>query len=212
MKEGYRGIVSYSEDRETLFELISKGRELADRLQTDVSAILLGERVEVIADELASYGADRIYIIEDPQLKNLVAEVCTDALSAAINQIKPEIVLIGATKRGKELAPRLAERLGTGCVSECVDLEVDVEKRDLIMKRVVFGGKVTSVHSIVKRPIIATIIPRIFEEKKVEGRKAQTITMKVETSPSKIEVLEVKSKEFVGGKRLEEASVIICGG
>ena len=211
MAEEYRGIMAYSEDKDTLFELLSKGRELADQLQTEVSAVLLGEKVEAEAGEFASYGADKVYVVESPQLKGLLAEACAEALQAVISQAKPEVLLVGATKRGKELAPRVAEKLGTGCVAECVALEVDAGSREFKMKRVVFGGKVSSTHTIAGKPAIATIPPRIFEKKKADGRTAETVKVEAEISPPKAEVVEVKPKE-TAGIRIEEAPIVICGG
>ncbi|MEM1525419.1 MAG: hypothetical protein QW618_04700, partial [Nitrososphaerales archaeon] len=192
LEGNYKGIMVYSEDIDTLFELISKSRELANQIQTDVSAILLGDRIEIIPNELAAYGVDKVYMVENPQLKGLIAEACAESISIIINRVKPEALFIGATKRGKELAPKIAEKLKTGCVSECVSLDIDKAKRDFIMKRIIFGGKVVSTHTIVKRPIIATIPPRIFEKKRIEGRAAQVIKIDLEIPSSKFEILEVK--------------------
>ncbi|MEM2210774.1 MAG: electron transfer flavoprotein subunit alpha/FixB family protein [Nitrososphaerales archaeon] len=211
LEGNYKGIMVYSEDIDTLFELISKSRELANQIQTDVSAILLGDRIEIIPNELAAYGVDKVYMVENPQLKGLIAEACAESISIIINRVKPEALFIGATKRGKELAPKIAEKLKTGCVSECVSLDIDKAKRDFIMKRIIFGGKVVSTHTIVKRPIIATIPPRIFEKKRIEGRAAQVIKIDLEIPSSKFEILEVKNK-VVSGKKIEEASIVICGG
>ncbi|RLI25650.1 MAG: electron transfer flavoprotein subunit alpha/FixB family protein [Candidatus Hecatellales archaeon] len=209
MAEAYKGVMAYSEDKENLLELLSKGREIADQLQAEVSAVLLGEKVEANVEELAAYGADKVYLVENPNLKGLLAEACAEALHAVVSQAKPEILLMSASKRGKELAPRLAERLGTGCVTECVAL--NVEEGQLRMKRIVLGGKVTSTHTIGGRPIIATIPPRMFEKKRVEGRKAEAVKVEAEISPSKVEIVEAKPKA-VAGVRIEEAPVVVCGG
>jgi len=211
MAEEYKGIMAYSEDKDTLLELLSKGRELADQLQVGVSAVLLGEKVEADIGQLASYGADKVYVVENPQLKDLLVEAYADALYAVLSQAKPETFLIGATKRGKELAPRVAEKLGVGCVAECVGLEVDVRKRELRMKRIVFGGKVSSTHIVTSKPVMATIPPRMFERKRIEGRTAETIKVEVKVSPPKAEIVEAKPKEMVG-IRIEEAPIVICGG
>lgn len=209
MREEYKGIMAYSEDKDTLLELLSKGRKLGDQLQTEVSAVLLGEKVKAEASELAAYGADKVYVVEDPQLKGLLAEACAEALCEAISLAKPEVFLVGASKLGKELAPRVAEKLGTGCVAECVALEV--EAGELKMKRVVFGGKVISTHAITRRPAIATIPPGIFEKKRVEGRTAIAIKVEAEITPSKAEIVETKPKEMLG-RKIEEALIVVCGG
>ncbi len=217
----------YSEDKDTLFELLSKGRELADLLKTEVFAVLLGEKVEAEASELAAYGADKVYVVEKTQLKGLLAEACAEALHAVISQVKPEVFFVGATRRGKELAPRVAQKLGTGCVAECAALEFDALKiqsniqslkasqnfqtGELKMKRVVFGGKVTSTHTITTKPAIATIPPRIFNKNRLEGRKAEVVKVEAEISPPKVEIVETKPKEILG-RKIEEATVLICGG
>lgn len=211
MAEEHRGVMAYSESFDTLLELLSKGRELADQLQTGVSAVLLGEKIEADVGELAAHGADKVYVVENLQLKGFPVEACTEALYAVLSQAKPEIFLVGASKRGRELAPRIAERLGTGCASECIALEVDPERRELKLSRIVFGGKVTSTHVIAGRPIIATIPPRIFEKRRVEGRTAETVRVEAEIVAPKVEVVESKPKE-VAGVRIEEASIVVCGG
>lgn len=205
----FKGIMAYSEDKDTLFELLSKGRKLGGQLQTEVSAVLLGERVEAEASELAAYGADKVYVVENPNLKGLLAEARAEALCKVVSRVRPEVFLVGATKLGKELAPRVAEKLGTGCVAECVALEV--EAGELKMKRVVFGGKVISTHTIAKKPAIATIPPGIFEKKRVEGRTAIAIKVEAEIPPSKAEIVEARPKEMLG-RRIEEASIVVCGG
>ncbi len=204
----YKGLMVYSEDRDTLFELLSKARDLADFMRKEVFAVMLGEKVDVDAGELASYGADRIYIVEQSQLKGLLAETCVEALHAVISHVKPEAFFVGATKRGKELAPRIAEVLGTGCVSECVGLEFDAE---LKMKRMVFGGKVASTHTITAKPAIATIPPRVFDKKRLENRKAEVIEVEAEIGSPRVEIVEVESKEKME-RKIEEANILVCGG
>jgi electron transfer flavoprotein alpha subunit len=206
---GYMGIMVYSEDRETLYELLSKAREMADLLKTEVIAVLLGEKVEAREDEFAAYGADRIYVVEKAQLRGLQAETCAQALYAVLFQVKPQTLFIGATKRGRELAPRVADMLGTGCVSECAGIEVDPS--GLKMKRVVFGGKVISTQVVTEKPAMATISPGVFEKKRLEGRKAEIIKVEVEISPSIVEILEVKPKETLA-RKIENAAILICGG
>lgn len=198
----------YSEDKDTLFELLSKARELADVMRMEVFAALLCEKVDVDASELASYGADRIYVVEHSELKGLLAEACVDALHTVISHVKPEAFFVGATKRGKELAARIAEVIGTGCVSECVALEFDVE---LKMKRIVFGGKVTSTHTITAKPAIATIPPRVFNKKRLENRKAEVIEVEAEIGSPRVEIVEVKPKEKME-RKIEEVNILVCGG
>ena len=97
MAEAYKGVMAYSEDKENLLELLSKGREIADQLQAEVSAVLLGEKVEANVEELAAYGADKVYLVENPNLKGLLAEACAEALHAVVSQAKPEILPVSYT-------------------------------------------------------------------------------------------------------------------
>jgi len=206
---GYMGIMVYSEDRDTLYELLSKAREMSDLLKTEVIAVLLGEKVDARAGEFAAYGADRIYVVEKAQLKGLQAETCAQALYAVVSQVKPQAFFIGATKRGKELAPRVAGMLGTGCVSECVSIYLDPS--GLKMKRVVFGGKVLATQAVSGKPAMATVSSGVFEKKRIEGRKAEVIKVEVEISPSRVDILEVKPKEALA-RKIEDAAILICGG
>ncbi|MDH5437677.1 MAG: electron transfer flavoprotein subunit alpha, partial [Candidatus Bathyarchaeota archaeon] len=111
----YRGVWVFSENKDLMLELLGKGSELANKLQTELTAALLGYEVSAQAKELIAHGADKVYLVDHPYLKNLHADPYTSALTSLVNQHKPEILLIGATRRGKELASRLATRLETGC-------------------------------------------------------------------------------------------------
>ena len=201
-------ILAYSENLDTLFELLSEARELAGKIQGEAAAVLLGEKVEANLEELGAYGASKVYIVENPQLKGFQVEAYTDALYGVAEQVKPELILIGATKRGKELAPRLAQRLKTGCVAECVGFEV--ADGEIQMKRIVYAGKVSSLQKVKGKPAVATVPPRLFEKRKAEG-KAEAVSLQVEVKAPKAEILEVKPKE-VSGVRIEEAEVVVCGG
>lgn len=110
----------------TDFELISEGRKLADELGVDLCGLLLGDNVEGLAKELGGYGADKIYVCDHPLLKNYTTDGYTAAICQVIEELKPEVMLFGASNIGRDLGPRCAARLHTGLCADCTHLDVDM--------------------------------------------------------------------------------------
>ena len=110
----------------TTFELISEGRKLADELGVELCGILLGDNVDAIAPELGNYGADKVYVYNSPLLKDYTTDAYTKVISEAVEDIKPEILLFGASNIGRDLAPRCAARLHTGLCADCTHLDIDM--------------------------------------------------------------------------------------
>ena len=110
----------------TTFELISEGRKLADELGVELCGILLGDNVDAIAPELGDYGADKVYVYNSPLLKDYTTDAYTKVISEAVEEIKPEILLFGASNIGRDLAPRCAARLHTGLCADCTHLDIDM--------------------------------------------------------------------------------------
>ncbi|MDH5664362.1 MAG: electron transfer flavoprotein subunit alpha, partial [Candidatus Bathyarchaeota archaeon] len=150
-----KGVWVFSENKDLTLELLGKGNELADKLQTELAAVLLGQNVENQANELIGFGADRVYMVDNPQFKNLHAESYVSALTSLAKQYEPDVLLIGSTKRGKEVASRVATRLETGCVPDCTHLSIDENKR-LLIGRMVYGGNAVATHFSRAKPQIAT--------------------------------------------------------
>ena len=121
-------VVAFSEDRELGLQLLSKGREISDKIDADLSALVIGDGIKD-PEEYISYGADRVLIVDDPALGGFGVEAYQGAVLDALEDINLDILLMGATKRGKELAARVAASLDTGCMTECVDIDVDEEGR-----------------------------------------------------------------------------------
>jgi len=206
----HRGVWVFSENRDLTLELLGKGSELANKLQAELAAALLGYNVKDQANELIDYGANKVYVVDHPSLKNLYAETYTSALTSLVKRYKPEILLMGSTKRGKELASRLATKLETGCVPDCTRLWID-EKGVLLMDRVVYGGNAVATEVCRVKPQIATVPPRVFERLEREERKGEVIEVVVEIEEPRTEILETKEIEAAKVK-LEEAKVIVaCG-
>ena len=128
--EEYKGIAIYAQQVDgklsnIALELLGKARELANDLDDKtVTAVLIGENVGGLTDELAKYGADRVVVIDDPELKDYRTEPYTQALAGYINEFKPEIVLVGATAIGRDLGPRTSARVETGLTADCTVLEI----------------------------------------------------------------------------------------
>ena len=129
--EEYKGVYVFAQqvDNELsgiAFELLGKAKELASDLGTDVTAVLIGSDVKGLTDELAEYGADKVIVVDDPELKEYRTEPYAHALSSVINEYKPEIVLVGATAIGRDLGPRVSARVQTGLTADCTVLELSL--------------------------------------------------------------------------------------
>ena len=206
----YKGVWVFSENQPLMLELLGKGREIADKLQTELTAIVLGSGVKEKAEEAVNYGADKVYVVDDPKLETFQAERYLSALASLTSQYKPETFLIGSTKDGKALAARLATRLNTGCVTDCLQIEVTSEK-GLTAKKIVYGGNAIATITWRTKPQIATVPPRTFEKPEFKERKGQIIQVEAELEEPKTEKVEVKPLE-VSQVKIEEADVIVsCG-
>ena len=206
----YKGILVFSDTYDLTLEILGKGRELADKLQTELVAFLIGNNVQKKADELIKYGADKVYLINNPALESFQAETYLSTLHSLAVSHRPEILLIGSTKNGKPLAARLATRLETGCVPDCTRLSVD-ENRRLIGERITYGGNAITKLTFKTKPQIATVPARAFEKPEPQNRNGQIIKLDAKTEEPKTEVIERKPLE-TSNVRIEEAEVIIsCG-
>ena len=201
---------AFSENRDLMLELLGKGSELAQILQTKLAAVLLRHRVEKESKEFMGYGAHKVYVVDNPMLENLPSEPCISALTHLASQYKPEIFLFGSTRKGKEFALRLATRLETGCVPDCTHLSIDSNGR-LLMGRVVYGGNAVATQLCRVNPQIATVPSRVFEKPLYEERGGEVIKVETKLEEPRIEVVEVKEIEAPKVK-IEEAKVVVAGG
>ena len=212
----YKGILVFGEQRddhllEVTFELLSKGRAMADELGEDLICVVLGDKVTNI-QEIAKYGTDRVYQFNHPELKTYNSEVYSKIISKFIKEIKPSIFLIGATFIGRELGPRVAASLRTGLTADCTGLEI-TEKKLLLQTRPAYGGNIMA--SIIcpdNRPQCATIRPKVMKVVEIENHPCEFIKKQVEPEvlQSKIEVLE--EVMFEQGEDIANAEIVISGG
>lgn len=193
-------IFVFSEDTETAFEILAKGREIADTLKSELAAIsfMHGEA------SYFAYGADRVFSFDYEPHADLVVE----GISTLVERHKPEILLIGGTKLGREVAPRIAQKFGVGCVTDIVELSL--EKKELVVKRFVLGGRFIAAQSFLRKPQIATVPPRRFEKKLEKERKGEITKTSLKFEP-KVHVLETK-KKVPQELKIEESDIIVSVG
>ncbi len=202
----------FSERRDVALELLGKGRELADGLGASLVALALGAEPAREADALASCGADRVLLVESPALRDYLPEPFSEAIGKLAYQHRPEVILVGSTRRGKDIAARVAARLGTGVITDCMALSLDREKRLIVADRPSYGGILTSTEVCVTKPQMATVPPRVFEPAPPrQGKKGEIVRAGVDLAPPKAKVVKVAPKE-VKAVKLEDASVIVSGG
>jgi len=205
------GVWVYSENKDLTNEMLGKGSELASKLKTQLSALLIGHDVKNQASELIGYGADKVIVVDNPQLKSFQSEPFLGAVTNLVQEFKPEILLIGSTRRGKELAARLATRFETGCVPDCTQLSLDEQGR-LVTERIVYGGNALVTQVFQTKPQIACVPLRTFEKPAFKERKGEIIDASVaQIEAPRTETVEVKPIEAAAVK-IEEAKVVIVGG
>jgi electron transfer flavoprotein alpha subunit len=196
------------------FELLSRGRELADTLKTELGAVCFGHNVADV-DSLIAHGADRVYLVDSPDLADNQEDYLTHKLIELIREHRPEIVLAGATALGRAFIPRVAAVLNTGLTADCTGLDIDVEKRLLLQTRPTFGGNIMA--TIIcpnKRPQMSTVRPRIFKKNAPDpNRKGQIIRVdfKKESVTARTKLLSFV-EDITEKVKLEDADIIVSGG
>jgi electron transfer flavoprotein alpha subunit len=205
-----RGIWVFSEAYDLTLEMLGKGRELADKLQTELTGILIGSNLQDKANELIRYGADKVYLIDNQALERFQAEAYLGVLFNLVTTYRPEILLVGSTRNGKPLAARLATRLDTGCVPDCARLNVD-ENRRLIGERITYGGNAVAKVTFKSKPQVATVPARAFEKPAPQTRNGQVVKLSMKVDEPKTEVVERKPLEM-SSVNVEEAEYLVCCG
>jgi len=197
-------------------EMVGKARELADALGAYVQSVVLGEGLEDLAQELIHCGADGVYLADDPLLAEYHLETYVQVLGDLFQKQKPEIILFGATELGQELAPRLAQHLGTGLISDCLDLFIDETERVLLARHPVYGGEYFHVSAFLgAKPQIATLRPGAFRLPFADEYRygdVEEVAINLDGIEGKVKVLSVAAKEAQPPGPLSEATVIVAGG
>lgn len=194
--------------RKVTFETVSEGRRLADGLNTDLTAVVMGSGVENITGELEKYGADKILMADDPVLAEYTTDAYTNVLANIIKPLDPELIIIGASTQGKDLAARLAARLDAGMAMECVAIRL--ENSGLVFIRPMFGGKVLADVEIEGTPKIAAVRPNVMSI--TESPKAASVE-KADVQAGDVVTSVIETKAEAGDKvELTEADIIVSGG
>ncbi len=215
----YRGIIVLAESIEGRLATIAKellgcGRKLADDLAEELSAVILGNGVADLAQEAIAHGADKVYITDNPLLKDYRTESYTDTMEAVVKQATPRILLLGQTSIGRDLAPRLAFRLETSATTDCIELAIDADSKQLMQTKPVYGGNAMATFTSEYYPQIATIRAKVYSPLEADvSRQGEVIAVdiKPESTPVRTKVIE-KVSQIKEGIRLEDAAVIISGG
>ena len=195
-------------------EVLAAGRSVADALAEELSIGLLGDTLDVPAQQAISHGADKVYAVTHPLLAQYQVDLYLAAMQALCGEITPRVVLIGRTVEGRELAPRLAFRLGVGLAQDCLEISVDTGNRNLLANRPVYGGNAVAVVSCEYTPQMAAIRPKAYEPLEADtSRQGQVVSFPVELeeSQARSRVVEVVREEAAGIK-LEDAKVVVSGG
>jgi electron transfer flavoprotein alpha subunit/NAD-dependent dihydropyrimidine dehydrogenase PreA subunit len=217
----YKGIWIFAEQRDSklmnvALELLGIGRELADTLNVPLSAVLLGDGIAGLSQQLIHFGADQVYLVDHPLLSNYQTNIYTKTIVSLIERYFPEQVLFGATVVGRDLAPRVAARLKTGLTADCTSLSIDLEKRLLVQTRPAFGGNLMATIVIPNhRPQMSTVRPNVM--KRLEPQTTRTgkviqvkdILLQAEDISTKILQIVHDSDTTVN---LQEAKIIVSGG
>lgn len=229
--EEYKGVFIFAEQVDNkisniAYELLGKAKDLAKDLGTEVTAVLIGSGVKDLADSLAVYGADRVIVVDDPELKDYRTEPYAHALASVINEFKPEIMLVGATAIGRDLGPRVSARVATGLTADCTSLEIgnfplepvanqEQLHNQLLMTRPAFGGNtIATIACPYNRPQMATVRPGVMQKiAPIEGAKANVVEFNPGFTPDNkyVEILDIV-KSVVDTVDISEAKILVSGG
>ena len=229
--EAYKGVFVFAQQVDNVisniaYELIGKGKELAKDLGVEVTAVLVGSDVKDLADQLAEYGADKVIVVDDPELKEYRTEPYTHAIASVIKEFKPEIFLIGATAIGRDLGPRVCARIHTGLTADCTKLDIgdfpmnpvpgrETKHNQLLMTRPAFGGNtIATIACPDFRPQMATVRPGVMQKAPKEAGKKAVVT---EFNPGftknnkYVDILEVV-KAVSNTVDIMDAKILVSGG
>ncbi|MHB9947393.1 electron transfer flavoprotein subunit alpha [Clostridium botulinum] len=216
----FKGVWIFAEQREgklqkVALELIGKGKELSKKLGVELTAVLLGYNIDDIPRQLIEYGADKVLYVNNPLLKNYTTDGYTKVINDLIEERKPEILLVGATYIGRDLAPRISSRLGTGLTADCTGLDIDDDTRNLLMTRPAFGGNLmATIICDSNRPQMSTVRPGVFQKLEKDANRdgsIENIKVNLEESDIKIKIKEIVklAKEI---EDISEAKILVSGG
>ena len=213
----YKGILVFGEQIQStlspvVYELIGKGRELANTLGESLACVVLGNNMKRQVDELANYAVDTIYVVDNPSLEQFRDDPYTGVLTQLVQEVKPSIFLIGATSIGRSLAPRIATKLGTGLTADCTSLDIDSDG-NLLQTRPAFGGNVMATIICPNyRPQMATVRYKVMKRAEPVPHHTTQILRKPLAPSISDRTSITKVLTETGELSITEAEIIVSGG
>ena len=195
-------------------ELLAAGRRLADELGQELAIGLFGDTVEGASQQAIAQGADKVYLVTNPSLASFQVELYLTAMQTLCSEVNPNIILAGRTNEGREIAPRLAFRLGVGLAQDCLEVSLEAETKRLMAHRPVYGGSAIAIVSCNYTPQVAAIRPKVYEPLEAdESRQGEVVSYPVDIDQSLAvtRVVDVVQEEAEGIK-LEDAVIVVSGG
>ncbi len=219
-KVDYKNILVYIEQtdgqvKNVGYELLGEGRKLSDTLGQKLTAVVIGDQISHLAQDIIAGGADEVYVVESPLFKNYNTDGYTTAICEIVEQTKPYGMLLGATTDGRDLAPRVAARLKTGLCADCTGLAIDEESKLILWTRPALGGNIMATIVCPENyPQMGTVRPNVFKRPELDkNRTGEIISFASSVQESDIrtkllELLPVANETC----KIEEAQVICAGG
>ena len=215
----YKGVMVFGEMAEGKLsaistELLGCGKKLATDLGQELFAVLIGSGVGNIAAETIAFGADKVYVVDDPLLQDYQGDAYVQVMDKVVKQVSPAVLVLGQTAIGRDLAPRLAFKLSTAATLDCVELAIDKDSKLLLQTKPVYGGNARAVYTSSSFPQIATLRAKAASPlARDDTRKGEVINIGAGLDPANIKVkVTQKIKEEVAGIKLEDAKVVVAGG
>lgn len=215
----YQGIAVYVECKgdkllPIALEGLGAGRKLADALNQPLSAVLVGSNIGSLAQQAIASGAERVYVVDDPLLKDYQTDAYVNVMEKVIKQVKPLVLILGQTDAGRDLAPRLAFRLGTAVTMDCVELAIDPASKRLLQTKPVYGGNALAVFISETDPQMVTIRTKAMTALEPDVlRKGEIINIAAGPDASAIRTRVMnRVVEEVAGIKIEDAGTVVAGG
>jgi electron transfer flavoprotein alpha subunit len=214
-----KGIMIYGETTDGKLssittEILGCGRKLAETLQEEVICVLIGSQLEETPKKAITYGADKVYTVDDPLFKEYQTDSYVAATAKLVKDLSPRIILFGQTAVGRDLAPRLAFKLAVSLTMDCMELNINPGTKFLELTKPVYGGNARAIYTSEVIPQMATVRQKAMTPLEPnESRTGDIIPVKVEIDPSQIKTKLIQTvKEQVAGIKIEDAPVVVAGG
>lgn len=195
-------------------EILGGGRKLADALEEELSCVLIGNQIGEIVNKPITYGADKVFFIDNPLFKEYETDSFTSTLTKIVEHASPRIMIFGQTSIARDLAPRLAFRLNTGLSMDCIDLNINPATKLLEQTKPVYGGNARAIFITESFPQVVTVRQKAMASLPVDAsRKGEIIPFNIDIDAAQIRTKLIETvKEQTAGTRLEDATVIVTGG